>query len=514
VLERVMADPKGFLTTPRQDCIRRPVRERVRDWNEVYDRRSLLPIIRLQAGRCMDCGIPFCHHGCPLGNLIPEWNDLVRRGDWAAASERLHATNNFPEFTGRLCPAPCEPACVLAISRPAVTIKNVEVTVADQAWERGYVRPRPAGRVSGKAVAVIGSGPAGLACAQQLTRAGHLVTVYERDDRAGGLLRYGIPEFRMEKRHLDRRLEQMRAEGTRFRVGVAVGSHLDTADLRRRCDAVVVAVGAAAPRELPVPGRDLAGIHQAMDYLPLANRACQGEFGGRPPVSADGRRVVVVGGGDTGADCVGTALRQRAASVVQLDINPLPGQDRPAHQPWPVYPKVYRVSSAHQEARELAGPRGERGEGVGVPVPGPDGDVRVFSASTLRFEGNTGGQVRALHLAGVEPERRRPRPGTERAIPADLVLLALGFDGPERDLGLMGQLGLRLDPRGNFARDDDFGAGPDGVFVAGDAGRGASLLVWALAEGRSVAAAVDRYLMGATALPAPIRASDRPLATG
>jgi glutamate synthase (NADPH) small chain len=276
----------------------------------------------------------------------------------------------------------------------------------------------------------------------------------------------------------------------------------------------VVAVGATARRELPVPGRDLAGIHQAMDYLPLANRACQGEFGGQPPVSADGRRVVVVGGGDTGADCVGTALRQRAASVVQLDINPLPGPDRPAHQPWPVYPKVYRISSAHQEARELAGSCGAGGECPGVPVPGPDGDVRMFSASTLRFDADQDGQVRALHLAGVEPERRRPQPGTERAIPADLVLLALGFDGPERDSGLMGQLGLRLDSRGNFARDDEFGAGPDGVFVAGDAGRGASLIVWALAEGRSVAAAVDRYLMGATTLPAPVRAFDRPLATG
>jgi glutamate synthase (NADPH) small chain len=506
-----MADPKGFLTTPRQDCARRPVRERVRDWNEVYDRRSLLPIIRPQAGRCMDCGIPFCHHGCPLGNLIPEWNDLVWRGDWAAASDRLHATNNFPEFTGRLCPAPCEPACVLAISQPAVTIKNVEASIADRAWDRGHVPPRPPERLSGKTVAVIGSGPAGLACAQQLTRAGHLVTVYERDDRAGGLLRYGIPEFRLEKRHLERRLEQMRAEGTRFRVGVPVGRGADAADLRRRCDAVVVAVGAAAPRELPVPGRDLAGIHQAMEYLPLANRACAGDFAGRPPpVSADGRHVVIVGGGDTGADCVGTALRQGAASVVQLDINPLPGPGRPPHQPWPVYPKVYRASSAHQEARELAGPGRDR-DSAGVPAPGPDGDGRVFSASTLAFQGDQNGHVRALHLVGVEPERRHPQPGTERVIPADLVLLALGFTGPESDGGLMEQLALRLDPRGNFARGADFGAGQDGVFVAGDAGRGASLLVWALAEGRSAAAAVDRYLMGSTALPAPIRAADRPL---
>ena len=507
-----MADPKGFLTTPRQDCAKRPVPDRVRDWNEVYDRRSLLPIIETQAGRCMDCGIPFCHHGCPLGNLIPEWNDLVWRGDWAGASERLHATNNFPEFTGRLCPAPCEPACVVAISQPAVTIKNVEATIADRAWERGYITPRPAEQASGRTVAVIGSGPAGLACAQQLTRAGHAVTVYERDDRLGGLLRYGIPEFRLEKRHLERRLEQMRAEGTRFRAGVAVGTDLSAADLRRRYDAVVVAVGAMARRELPVPGRDLAGIHQAMDYLPLANRACEGDFDGGPPLTAEGRHVVIVGGGDTGADCLGTALRQGAASVVQLDINPLPGEDRAPHQPWPVYPKIYRTSSAHQEARELAGLRGEDWDSLGVPVPGPDGDVRVFSASTLRFAGDENGHVRALHLVGVEPEQRRPQPGTERVIPADLVLLALGFTGPEHDSGIAGQLALRLDARGNFARGTDFGAGPDGVFVAGDAGRGASLLVWALAEGRGAAAAVDRYLMGSTALPAPVVPTDRPLA--
>ena len=507
-----MTDPAGFLTTPRQDCARRPVRERVRDWNEVYDRRSLLPVIKKQAGRCMDCGIPFCHHGCPLGNLIPEWNDLVWRGDWAAASERLHATNNFPEFTGRLCPAPCEPACVLAINQRAVTIKNVEAAIADRAWERGDITPRPAGRSSGKTVAVIGSGPAGLACAQQLTRAGHLVAVYERDDRIGGLLRYGIPDFRMEKRHLDRRLEQMRAEGTRFRTGVAVGTDLDAADLRRRFDAVVVAVGATARRELPVPGRDLAGIHQAMEYLPLANRACAGDFGGPSPVNADGQHVVIVGGGDTGADCLGTALRQGAASALQLDINPPPGNERAPGQPWPVYPKVYRVSCAHEEARELAGLRREDWEGSGVPVPGPDGDVRVFSASTFRFDGNQNGHVRALRLVGVEPRQRSPQPGTERVIPADLVLLALGFSGPERDSGIMEQLALRLNSHGNFARGTDFGAGPDGVFVAGDAGRGQSLIVWALAEGRSAAASVDRYLMGFTALPAPIRPTDHPLA--
>jgi glutamate synthase (NADPH) small chain len=509
-LERAMADPKGFLKYPRRDCARRPVQERVRDWNEVYDRRSLLPIIRTQAGRCMDCGIPFCHYGCPLGNLIPEWNDLVSGGDWAAASERLHATNNFPEFTGRLCPAPCEPACVLAINQPAVTIKNVEVAIADRAWECGFITPQRAERMSGRTVAVIGSGPAGLACAQQLTRAGHMVTVYERDDRIGGLLRYGIPEFRMEKRHLDQRLEQMRAEGTCFRPSVAVGPGLNAAELRQHVDAVVVAVGATVQRELPVPGRNLAGIYQAMEYLPLANRACQGVFDGQPPITAHGQHVVIVGGGDTGADCLGTALRQGAASVVQLDINPLPGEDRPPNQPWPVYPKIYRVSSAHQEARELAG-RGEDQHSFGVPVSAPDGDVRMFSASTFRFEGNASGHVRALHLIGVEPEQRRPQPGTERVIPADLVLLALGFSGPEHDSGMMEQLALRLTARGYFARDADFSAGPDGVFVTGDAGRGSSLIVWALAEGRSAAAAVDRYLMGSTTLPAPIEPTDQPL---
>jgi glutamate synthase (NADPH/NADH) small chain len=506
-----MADPKGFLTTGRQDIARRPVAERVGDWNEVYDGRSLLPIIAKQAGRCMDCGIPFCHSGCPLGNLIPDWNDLVSEEDWQAASERLHATNNFPEFTGRLCPAPCESACVLAINQPAVTIKNVEVAIADRAWAEGYAEPRPAQRMSGRSVAVVGSGPAGLACAQQLTRAGHTVTVYERDDRPGGLLRYGIPEFKMEKRHLDRRLEQMRAEGTGFRTGVAVGTAVDAADLTRRFDAVVIAVGAGARRELPVPGRELDGVHQAMEYLPSANRACRGDVA-EPLINARGRQVVIVGGGDTGADCLGTVLRQGAASVVQLDINPLPPEERAEHQPWPVHPKVFRVSPAHEEARELARTGGTGWDAPGVPLPGPEGDVRVFSASTLRFEGDADGRVRALHLVGVEPRERRPEPGSERVLPADLVLLALGFTGPERDSGLVEQLGLRFGGGGAFARDADFAADRAGVFVAGDAGRGQSLIVWAIAEGRSAAAAVDRYLTGSTVLPAPIRPADQPFA--
>ncbi|MCW2868942.1 glutamate synthase subunit beta [Actinacidiphila oryziradicis] len=504
-----MADPKGFLKIPRRTWPRRPVEERVKDWNEVYQGQGLLPIISEQAERCMDCGIPFCHDSCPLGNLIPEWNDLVSRDDWAAASDRLHATNNFPEFTGRLCPAPCETACVLAINADPVTIKNVEAAIADDAWEHGYAPPLPPERLSEKRVAVIGSGPAGLACAQQLTRAGHTVTVYERSDRIGGLLRYGIPEFKMEKRHLDRRIEQMRAEGTKFRTGVAVGTGLDAAALVRGHDAVVVAVGATAWRELPVPGRELHGIHQAMEYLPMANRVCEGDFA-EPPVTAEGKDVVIVGGGDTAADCLGTVLRQRAASVVQLDINPQPGSERRQDEPWPVYPKVYRVSPAHEEAGALARLSSADRAGRGVPLPGPEGDVRMFSASTLSFRGDADGHVRWLRLAGVGPSGRRPRPGAERLIPAQLVLLALGFEGPERDNGLVDRLGLRLDARGTIARDAEF-ATRDGIFVAGDAGRGQSLIVWAIAEGRSAAAAVDRYLMGATALPAPIAPTDRAL---
>ncbi|WP_262697606.1 MULTISPECIES: glutamate synthase subunit beta [Streptomyces] len=498
-----MADPKGFLTTPRRLPPRRPVDERVRDWDEVPAPGGLLPIISAQAGRCMDCGIPFCHEGCPLGNLIPEWNDLVSRDDWLRASERLHATNNFPEFTGRLCPAPCESACVLAINQPAVTIKNVEVAIADRAWESGQVTPKPPDRLSGRTVAVIGSGPAGLAAAQQLTRAGHTVAVYERDDRAGGLLRYGIPEFKMEKRHLDRRLEQMRAEGTKFRTGVDVGTDMDAAELRARYDAVVIAVGARAWRELPVPGRELAGIHQAMEYLPMANRVLEGDYS-RPPITAEGKHVVIVGGGDTGADCLGTVLRQGAVSVTQLDIHPRPGDERTEGEPWPTYPKIYRMSAAHEEARELAA------------SPEADVDARVFAATTVRFEGTApdagrpNGGVRALRLVGARADGESG-PGTERVLRADLVLLALGFRGPERDGGLLDQLGLELDERGTVARDASYATGADGVFVAGDAGRGQSLIVWAIAEGRSAAAAVDRYLAGSTTLPAPIGPTDLPM---
>ncbi|MEU9048399.1 MULTISPECIES: glutamate synthase subunit beta [unclassified Kitasatospora] len=484
-----MADPKGFLTTPKQLAERRPVDVRLRDWNEVYVERSLLPIITKQAGRCMDCGIPFCHNGCPLGNLIPEWNDLAYRDDFVGAIERLHATNNFPEFTGRLCPAPCESACVLGINQDAVTIKNVEVTIIDKAWDRGGVTPQVPERLSGKTVAVVGSGPAGLAAAQQLTRAGHTVVVYERADRIGGLLRYGIPEFKMEKRHINRRIEQMRAEGTRFRTGVHVGEDITGQQLRERFDAVVVAAGATTARDLPVPGRELKGVYQAMEYLPLANKVQEGDFV-ESPVSAKGKHVVVIGGGDTGADCVGTAHRQGAASVTQLEIMPRPGEERPGHQPWPTMPMTYKVTSAHEEGGE-----------------------RIYSVNTTHFTGDEDGNVQELHLVEVEFKdgRFEPVPGTERAIPAQLVTLAMGFTGTDVKNGLVEQLGADLDARGNIARDGRFATNVDGVYVCGDAGRGQSLIVWAIAEGRSAAAAVDTYLGGKTPLPAPIRPTDRPL---
>jgi glutamate synthase (NADPH/NADH) small chain len=485
-----MADPKGFLTTGREVATSRPVHERTKDWNEVYVPGSLLPIISKQAGRCMDCGIPFCHNGCPLGNLIPEWNDYAWRDDWKAASERLHATNNFPEFTGRLCPAPCESACVLGINQPPVTIKNVEVTIIDKAWETGDITPQPPERLSGKTVAVIGSGPAGLAAAQQLTRAGHTVAVYERADRIGGLLRYGIPEFKMEKRHINRRIEQMRAEGTKFRTGIEIGRDLQAAALRKRYDAVVIAAGATTARDLPVPGRELHGIHQAMEYLPLSNKVQEGDYV-TSPISAEGKHVVVIGGGDTGADCVGTAHRQDAVSVTQLEIMPRPSEERPGYQPWPTYPMTYKVTSAHEEGGE-----------------------RVYSVNTTHFEGDEEGNVQFLHLVEVEFKdgKFEPKPGSERKIPAQLVTLAMGFTGTDQGNGLVSQLGLELDARGNIARDSDFATNINGVFVAGDAGRGQSLIVWAIAEGRSAARAVDRYLTGTSTLPAPIRPTDRALA--
>jgi glutamate synthase (NADPH) small chain len=484
-----MADPRGFLTTKRETPARRPVDVRIQDWREVYTEFGTARL-ECQAGRCMDCGIPFCHQGCPLGNLIPEWNDLVWRQDWQEAAQRLHATNNFPEFTGRLCPAPCESSCVLGINSDPVTIKQVEVEIIDRAWAEGWVTPRPPApsALTGKKVAVVGSGPAGLAAAQQLTRAGHTVTVYERADAAGGLLRYGIPEFKMEKRHLDRRLDQMRAEGTVFRCGVNAGVDVPAAQLRADHDAIVLAGGATVPRGLPVPGADLAGVHQAMEYLPLANRAVHG--GGEPAISARGRHVVIIGGGDTGADCLGTAHRQGAASVTQLEIMPRPPAGRPEHQPWPTYPMIFRVSSAHEEGGE-----------------------RVYAVSTQEFLAGADGRVRVLRLAGVEftDGRFDPLPGTERELRCDLVLLAMGFTGAER-AGLIEDLGVEVDARGNVARDGAYATSVPGVFVAGDMGRGQSLIVWALAEGRSVAAAVDGYLMGEATLPVTIPPTARPLA--
>ncbi len=481
-----MADPRGFLKAGRELPSRRPVDVRLQDWREVYDP---FPNERLQtqAGRCMDCGIPFCHNGCPLGNLIPEWNDLVWRDDWRAAAERLHATNNFPEFTGRLCPAPCETACVLGINSDPVTIKQVEVSIVDRAWNEGWVAPQPPARSSGRTVAVVGSGPAGLAAAQQLARAGHTVAVYERADRIGGLLRYGIPEFKMEKAHLDRRLEQMEREGVKFRPGVEVGVDITVEALRKRYDAVVLAVGATQWRELPVPGRDLAGIHQAMEYLPGANRVLAGDLDSSP-IDAAGRHVVIIGGGDTGADCLGTAHRQGAASVTQLEIMPTPPDARPSAQPWPTYPMVYRTSSAHEEGGE-----------------------RVFAVSTEEFVGSDG-RVRALRLVDVDMADGgfAPVPGSQREIPADLVFLALGFTGPERG-PLVDQFGIAVTERGCLAREDDYSTEREGVFVAGDAGRGQSLIVWAIAEGRAAAASVDRFLTGETNLPSPIPASARPL---
>ena len=482
-----MADPKGFLTTDRAVPTRRPVDVRIKDWKEVYEEQAF-PDLQKQAGRCMDCGIPFCHSGCPLGNLIPEWNDLIWRGDKNEAIDRLHATNNFPEFTGRLCPAPCETACVVAINKTAVTIKQIELRTIEEAFKDGNVEPMIADRLTGKTVAVIGSGPAGLAAAQQLTRAGHTVAVYDRADKIGGLLRYGIPEFKMEKAILDRRLDQMTKEGTRFRPGVNVGVEITGSQLRTKYDAIVLAVGATQWRDINVPGRDLKGIYQAMEFLPWGNRQGLGEVE-TPEINVAGKHVVILGGGDTGADCLGTSVRQGAASVTQLEIMPRPTEERPAGQPWPTYPMIYRVSSAHEEL-----------------------DNRLFAVSTEEFLGDGNGNLRALKIVETKFENGKfePVPGTEKELPADFVFLAMGFTGPEKT-ALIDQLEVELDERGNIKRGLDYQSSQEGIFVAGDAGRGQSLIVWAIAEGRSAAAEVDKYLTGETQLPAPILPTARPM---
>ena len=479
-----MGEIQGFVKYPRETPTRRPVPVRLRDWKEVYEPFPA-ERLRTQAARCMDCGIPFCNDGCPLGNLIPDWNDLTYRDRWADAIERLHATNNFPEFTGRLCPAPCEAACVLGINADPVTIKQVESSIIDRAWDEGWVVPVVPETRTGKRVAVVGSGPSGLAAAQQLTRAGHEVVVFERADRIGGLLRYGIPEFKMEKRLLDRRLEQMRAEGTEFRAGVDVGVDITAEQLRSEFDAVVLAGGATIARDLPIPGRELGGIHQAMEYLPWSNRVQEGDLD-VPPITAEGKRVVIIGGGDTGADCLGTAHRQGCVSVHQFEIMPRPPDSRDETTPWPRWPYMFRSSSAHEEGGE-----------------------RVFSVNTECFLGDEAGNVRVLRAHEVEQVVVDGRmnfqkvEGTDFDLECELVLLALGFTGPQTE-GLLEQLGVEIGPRGAVARDSRWATNVENVFVCGDMGRGQSLIVWAIAEGRSAAAAVDRHLMGDSLLPAPL----------
>lgn len=491
-----MGDPRGFLEHDRVTPTRRPVPVRLKDWKEVYEP---FPVdeLQIQASRCMDCGIPFCTSGCPLGNIIPDWNDLVYRDRWRDAIDRLHATNNFPEFTGRLCPAPCEGSCVAAINTESIAIKQIEVEIIEKAFAEGWVTPVLPSKLTGKSVAIIGSGPAGLAAAQQLTRAGHTVTVFERDDRIGGLLRYGIPEFKMEKSIIDRRLDQMEAEGTRFQTNAYIGGPADdersipVEQIRTDFDAVVLAGGATAWRDLPIPGRELEGVYQAMEFLPLANRVQLGDLD-EPPLSAAGKKVVIIGGGDTGADCLGTAHRQGAASVHQFEIMDRPPDIRSERTPWPMFPLVYKVTSAHEEGGE-----------------------RVYAVNTTEFTGENG-TLTGLRGVEVEVEFDNGRPsfetveGSDFEMDVDLVLLAMGFVGPEKGT-LLDQLGVELDARGNVARTTDWATSVDNVYCCGDSGRGQSLIVWAIAEGRSCAASVDAHLMGETLLPSPVLPTDRPL---
>ncbi len=482
-----MAKVTGFMEFDREKQPYRPVEVRLKDWRQVMDNWPE-STLNEQAARCMDCGIPFCHQGCPLGNLIPDWNDLVYRNRWREAIDRLHATNNFPEFTGTLCPAPCEGSCVLGINEDPVTIKAVELTIIDHAFEQGWVVPEPPTSETGKKVAVVGSGPAGLAAAQQLRRAGHQVVVFEREDRIGGLLRYGIPEFKMEKRVLDRRLEQMLAEGVTFETNVDVGNNKDVNELKNEFDALILTGGSTIPRDLPVPGRDLNGIHFAMDFLNLQNRRCEGDtIEDEAFISAEGKHVVIIGGGDTGADCLGTSHRQGAKSIRQLEIMPKPPAVRAEANPWPEWPHIYRVASAHEEGGE-----------------------RIYSVSTKQFVGDENGNVKGLELVEVEQKMENGRPNfvevenSAHEIPCDIAFLAMGFIGPQKS-GMLETLGVEMTDRGNVARDENWMTSVDGVFTAGDMQRGQSLIVWAIAEGRSAASAVDQYLMGNSDLPAPLK---------
>ena len=466
-----MGKVTGFMEFERELPSRRPVTERINDWFEIY---TEFPEDRLQkqGARCMDCGVPFCHTGCPLGNIIPDWNDHVYRGRWREAVRQLHATNNFPEFTGRLCPAPCEAACVLGINEPAVTIKQIEKSIVERGFEEGWIVPEPPQQESGHRVAVIGSGPAGLAAAQQLRRAGHAVTVFEKADRIGGLLRYGIPHFKMEKHLIDRRLDQMKKEGVEFVTNAHVGKSLSLAEMRPNFDACVLACGSEHPRDLPIPGRELKGIHFALEFLQPQNRRNEGlPLTPAQDILATGKRVVIIGGGDTGADCLGTSHRQKAASVVQLELLPKPPDDRSPNTPWPLWPLQLRIESSHEE-----------------------GGVRDWGVSTVKFSGDEQGNVKALHVMRVGPPPKfEPIPGSEFVIEADLVLLAMGFLGPVRN-GLIEQLGVALDARGNIATDANYMSSLPGVFAAGDTRRGQSLIVWAIAEGRAAARGVDAYL--------------------
>jgi glutamate synthase (NADPH) small chain len=464
-----MGKTTGFLEHARELPVRRPVAERVNDWFEVYSDFAEEKV-RTQGARCMDCGVPFCHTGCPLNNVIPDWNDLVYRDQWRGAIRALHATNNFPEFTGRICPAPCEAACVLGINEPPVTIKVIEKTIIEHAFREGWIRPEPPLQRTGKRVAVVGSGPAGLAAAQQLNRAGHRVIVFEKADRVGGLLRYGIPEFKMEKWVLDRRLEQLIAEGVEFQTNVHAGYTITGEDLRKDFDAILLAGGAEQPRDLSVPGRELKGIHFAMDFLPQQNKSCAGDDI-RDQILASGKRVVIIGGGDTGADCLGTSHRHKAASIHQFEILPMPPGDRSVQTPWPLWPLQLRTESSHEE-----------------------GGIRDWSIATQGFSGDEQGNVQKLHAIRIGPPPKfEPIPGTEFTLDADLVLLAMGFTGP-RQGGILEQLGVALDPRGNVATGADHSTNVPGVFAAGDMRRGQSLVVWAIAEGRQAAEGLNQYL--------------------